>query len=38
MVTVVWDMGTWKRLGFKRLLRKPISVLSVSLDGKYIAL
>ncbi|KAJ4812975.1 SEC12-like protein 1 [Rhynchospora pubera] len=38
VVTVVWDMATWKRLGFKRLLRKPISVLSVSLDGKYLAL
>jgi prolactin regulatory element-binding protein len=38
VVTFVWDMATWKRLGFKRLLRKPISVLSVSLDGKYLAL
>ncbi|XP_073005557.1 SEC12-like protein 1 [Typha latifolia] len=38
VVTVVWDMSTWERIGHKRLLGKPASVLSISLDGKYIAL
>ncbi|KAG0467292.1 hypothetical protein HPP92_018872 [Vanilla planifolia] len=38
VVTVVWDISTWNRIGFKRLLGKPVSVLSVSLDGKYLAL
>ncbi|XP_020589267.1 SEC12-like protein 1 [Phalaenopsis equestris] len=38
VVTAVWDISTWNRIGFKRLLRKPISALSVSLDGKYLAL
>ncbi|TVU44557.1 hypothetical protein EJB05_04002, partial [Eragrostis curvula] len=28
----------WKRIGYKRLSAKPISTLSVSLDGKYLAL
>ncbi|KAJ3669859.1 hypothetical protein LUZ60_010183 [Juncus effusus] len=37
-ITAVWDMSTWERLGYKRLLNKPTSVLSVSLDGKYLAL
>jgi prolactin regulatory element-binding protein len=36
--TAVWDMSTWKKIGHKRLLRKPASVMSVSLDGKYLAL
>ncbi|KAG1347499.1 SEC12-like protein 1 [Cocos nucifera] len=38
VVTAVWDISTWNRIGYKRLPRKPISVLSVSLDGKYLAL
>ncbi|KAK8969690.1 SEC12-like protein 1 [Platanthera guangdongensis] len=38
VVTAVWDLSTWNRIGFKGLLRKPISSLSVSLDGKYLAL
>ncbi|PKA54337.1 SEC12-like protein 1 [Apostasia shenzhenica] len=38
VVTAVWDISTWNRIGFKRLLRKPVSVLSISLDGKYLAL
>ncbi|XP_010267358.1 PREDICTED: SEC12-like protein 1 [Nelumbo nucifera] len=37
-VTAVWDISTWDRIGHKRLLRKPTSVLSTSLDGKYLAL
>ncbi|KAK3035021.1 hypothetical protein RJ639_033935 [Escallonia herrerae] len=36
-VTAVWDISTWKRIGHKRLLRKPASVMSISLDGKYLA-
>ncbi|KAK3124653.1 hypothetical protein QOZ80_7BG0589990 [Eleusine coracana subsp. coracana] len=38
VTTVVWDISDWKRIGYKRLLGKPISTLSVSLDGKYLAL
>jgi len=38
ILTVVLDICNWKRIGYKRLLRKPISTLSVSLDGKYLAL
>ncbi|XP_008796620.2 SEC12-like protein 1 isoform X2 [Phoenix dactylifera] len=38
VVTAVWDISTWNRIGYKRLLRKPTSVLSISLDGKYLAL
>ncbi|VAI38236.1 unnamed protein product [Triticum turgidum subsp. durum] len=38
IVTVVLNISNWKRIGYKRLLRKPISTLSVSLDGKYLAL
>ncbi|CAA6653738.1 unnamed protein product [Spirodela intermedia] len=38
VVTTVWDISTWKKIGFKRLLGKPISTLSISLDGKYLAL
>ncbi|XP_068648513.1 SEC12-like protein 1 isoform X2 [Aristolochia californica] len=37
-VTAVWDVSTWNKIGHKRLLRKPASVLSVSVDGKYLAL
>ncbi|XP_008650164.2 SEC12-like protein 1 [Zea mays] len=38
VVTVVWNISDWERIGYKRLLGKPISTLSVSLDGKYMAL
>ncbi|CAD6220790.1 unnamed protein product [Miscanthus lutarioriparius] len=38
VVTVVWNISDWERIGYKRLLGKPISTLSVSLDGKYLAL
>ncbi|KAK6136146.1 hypothetical protein DH2020_030119 [Rehmannia glutinosa] len=37
-LTVVWDISTWKKVGHKRLLNKPASIMSVSLDGKYLAL
>ncbi|XP_007010111.2 PREDICTED: SEC12-like protein 1 [Theobroma cacao] len=37
-LTAVYDISTWNKIGHKRLLRKPASVLSVSLDGKYLAL
>ncbi|PSR98054.1 SEC12-like protein [Actinidia chinensis var. chinensis] len=37
-VTAVWDISTWNRIGHKKLLGKPASILSVSLDGKYLAL
>ncbi|KAI3880095.1 hypothetical protein MKX03_003916 [Papaver bracteatum] len=37
-VTVVWSISTWERIGYKRLLGKSASVMSVSLDGKYLAL
>lgn len=37
-VTAVWDISNWKRIGYKRLLRKPASVMSISRDGKYLAL
>ncbi|KAK4431067.1 SEC12-like protein 1 [Sesamum alatum] len=37
-LTVVWDISTWKKIGHKRLLRKPASLMSTSLDGKYLAL
>ncbi|KAL8159907.1 hypothetical protein V2J09_001444 [Rumex salicifolius] len=36
-LTSVWDISDWKKIGNKRLLRKPASVMSVSLDGKYLA-
>ncbi|KAG8100420.1 hypothetical protein GUJ93_ZPchr0013g34246 [Zizania palustris] len=38
VVTVVWSISDWSRIGYKRLLGKPISTLSVSMDGKYLAL
>ncbi|KAI9124370.1 hypothetical protein K1719_004292 [Acacia pycnantha] len=34
----VWDISTWNRIGYKRLLRKVASIMSMSLDGKYLAL
>ncbi|KAL8052006.1 hypothetical protein ABFX02_06G184200 [Erythranthe guttata] len=37
-LTVVWDISTWKKVGHKRLLRKPASIMSISSDGKYLAL
>lgn len=37
-LTAVWDMSTWNKIGHKRHLRKPASVMSISLDGKYLAL
>ncbi|CAN1238708.1 SEC12-like protein 1 [Linum grandiflorum] len=37
-VTSVYDISTWNKIGFKTLLRKPASMMSVSLDGKYLAL
>ncbi|OVA17905.1 WD40 repeat [Macleaya cordata] len=37
-VTAVWDISTWDRIGHKRLLRKNASAMSVSHDGKYLAL
>ncbi|XVE99166.1 hypothetical protein REPUB_Repub03eG0173800 [Reevesia pubescens] len=37
-VTAVYDISTWNKIGHKRLLRKPASIMSVSLDGKYLAL
>ncbi|CAA0814421.1 SEC12-like protein 1 [Striga hermonthica] len=37
-LTVVWDISEWKKIGHKRLLNKPASIMSVSLDGKYLAL
>ncbi|XP_047313147.1 SEC12-like protein 1 [Impatiens glandulifera] len=37
-VTGVWDISTWKRIGHKRLLGKSASMMSMSLDGKYLAL
>ncbi|XP_065871983.1 SEC12-like protein 1 [Euphorbia lathyris] len=37
-ITVVYDISTWKKIGYKRLLKKPACTMSVSLDGKYLAL
>ncbi|KAL5569502.1 hypothetical protein UlMin_026077 [Ulmus minor] len=37
-VTGVWDISTWNKIGHKRLLKKPASIMSVSKDGKYLAL
>ncbi|KAL9402772.1 hypothetical protein Peur_006621 [Populus x canadensis] len=37
-VTAVYDISTWNKIGYKRLLRKPASIMSISLDGKYLAL
>lgn len=38
IVTAVWDISTWKRIGHKTLLNKPTSIMSMSKDGKYLAL
>jgi prolactin regulatory element-binding protein len=35
---MVLDISNWKRIGYKRLSAKPVSTLSVSLDGKYLTL
>ncbi|KAF6175944.1 hypothetical protein GIB67_003432 [Kingdonia uniflora] len=37
-VTAVWNISTWNRIGHKRLLKNPVAVMSISLDGKYLAL
>ncbi|XP_054790079.1 SEC12-like protein 1 [Prosopis cineraria] len=37
-VVGVWDISTWNKIGHKRLLRKVASIMSMSLDGKYLAL
>ncbi|GAB2286918.1 PHD finger containing protein Phf1 [Dionaea muscipula] len=37
-ITGVWDMSTWDKIGHKRLLKKPASTMSTSMDGKYLAL
>ncbi|KAL3620220.1 hypothetical protein CASFOL_035132 [Castilleja foliolosa] len=37
-LTVVWDISTWQKIGHKQFLGKPASIISVSLDGKYLAL
>ncbi|KAK3145783.1 hypothetical protein QOZ80_3BG0257430 [Eleusine coracana subsp. coracana] len=37
-LTMALGISNWKRIGYKRLSTKPISTLSVSLDGKYLAL
>lgn len=37
-ITAVWDMSTWKRIGYKVLFAKPASIISTSPDGKYLAL
>nr|GMC72900.1 SEC12-like protein 1 [Ipomoea batatas] len=34
----VWDICEWKKIGHKSLLKKPASVMSVSLDGKYLSI
>ncbi|XVE75489.1 hypothetical protein DITRI_Ditri12bG0097800 [Diplodiscus trichospermus] len=37
-VTAVYDISTWNKIGHKRLLKKPASIMSISLDGKYLAM
>ncbi|KAG5620304.1 hypothetical protein H5410_005522 [Solanum commersonii] len=34
----VWDISTWKKIGHKSLYNKPASIMTISLDGKYLAL
>ncbi|KAK4709801.1 hypothetical protein R3W88_004314 [Solanum pinnatisectum] len=34
----VWDISTWKKIGHKSLYNKPTSIMTISLDGKYLAL
>ncbi|CAA3000563.1 SEC12 1 [Olea europaea subsp. europaea] len=36
-LTGVWDISSWKKIGHKRLLKKPASIMSISRDGKYLA-
>ncbi|CAN6297430.1 unnamed protein product [Urochloa humidicola] len=38
VLTMAVDISNWKRIGYKKFSAKPISTLSVSLDGKYLAL
>ncbi|CAN0910585.1 SEC12-like protein 1 [Linum grandiflorum] len=38
VITSVYDISTWRKIGFKKLLKKPASIMSMSLDGKYLAL
>ncbi|GJM96938.1 hypothetical protein PR202_ga13818 [Eleusine coracana subsp. coracana] len=38
VLTMALGISNWKRIGYKRLSAKPVSTLSVSLDGKYLAL
>ncbi|KAF4368020.1 hypothetical protein CsatB_011324 [Cannabis sativa] len=38
VVIAVWDISTWNRIGHKGLLKKPASIMSISKDGKYLAL
>ncbi|KAJ0103601.1 hypothetical protein Patl1_05984 [Pistacia atlantica] len=37
-VVAVYDISTWNKIGYKRLLRKPASIMSISRDGKYLAI
>lgn len=34
----VWDISTWKKIGHKSLYNKPASIMTISLDGKYLVL
>ncbi|TXG49394.1 hypothetical protein EZV62_025269 [Acer yangbiense] len=38
VVIAVYDISTWNKIGHKRLLKKPASTMSISLDGKYLAM
>ncbi|KAG5620313.1 hypothetical protein H5410_005531 [Solanum commersonii] len=33
-----WDISTWKKIGHKSLYNKPASIMTISLDGKYLTL
>ncbi|CAH9137560.1 unnamed protein product [Cuscuta epithymum] len=33
----VWDISEWKKIGHKSLLKKAASMMSISFDGKYLA-
>ncbi|GFZ17828.1 hypothetical protein Acr_26g0010980 [Actinidia rufa] len=37
-VTAVWDANNWNRTGYKRLPRKPESVMPIDLDGEHLQL
>ncbi|XP_030550469.1 SEC12-like protein 1 [Rhodamnia argentea] len=37
-LTGVWNISSWDRIGHKTLLGKPASAMSISFDGKYLAL